>query len=158
MIAELLEAFGNRLHPRFVVGFQLRLFFFFPSHFGTTYLSPSVNPRLLLSREGHRGLGALFEQRVSKLPLAPGDWARLLKGSTAQNKPDLERFHSPGAEHWGGQCHLPIAQVPGTAQLQWEQHGDTESSLLAPGERCAHQTHPFCLLQTQRIGRKIKFN
>lgn len=85
-------------------------FFFFPSHFGTTYLSPSVNPRLLLSREGHRGLGALFEQHVSKLPLAPGDWARLLKGSTAQNKPDLERFHSPGAEHWGGQCHLPIAQ------------------------------------------------
>lgn len=45
MIAELLEAFGNRLLPRTVVSFQLWLF---PSCFGTTYLSPSVNPLVLL--------------------------------------------------------------------------------------------------------------
>lgn len=70
MIAELLEAFGNRLHPRFVVSFQLWLF---PSHFGTTYFSPSVNPRLLLYQEGHEGLQGLFEQHISTPPLAPRD-------------------------------------------------------------------------------------
>lgn len=47
MIAELLEAFGNRLHPRIVVSFQLWLF---PSCFGTTYLSPSVNPRVFVPK------------------------------------------------------------------------------------------------------------
>lgn len=82
MIAELLEAFGNRLHPRFVVSFQLWLF---PSHFGTTYLSPSVNPRLFLYQEGQKGLQGLFEQHESTQLLAPQDWARLLNCSTGKN-------------------------------------------------------------------------
>lgn len=47
MIAELLEAFGNRLHPRIVVSFQLWLFL---SCFGTTYLSPSVNPHVFVPK------------------------------------------------------------------------------------------------------------
>lgn len=49
MIAELLEAFGNRLLPRIVVSFQLWLF---PSCFGTTYLFPSVNPLVFLYQSG----------------------------------------------------------------------------------------------------------
>jgi len=50
MIAELLEAFGNRLHPRLVVSFQLWLF---PSRFGTTYVSPGVNPLVFLYEKAY---------------------------------------------------------------------------------------------------------
>lgn len=136
MIAELLEAFGNRLHPRFVVSFQLWLF---PSHFGTTYLSPSVNPRLLLYREGHKGLRGLFEQHVSRLPLAPQDRARLLNGST-EKKIQTQLWHiftyryTPGAEQQGWAVPPPWSTrsqaVPRDRQLQWEQHWD---KILSPG-------------------------
>lgn len=67
MIAELLEAFGNRLHPHIVVSFQLWLF---PSRFGTTYLSPRVNPLVFLYQKRYkRPLGAGLKL-VSILSLA----------------------------------------------------------------------------------------
>lgn len=58
MIAELLEAFGNRLHPRIVVSFQLWLFL---SCFGTTYLSPSVNPHVFVPKGVQRTPRNFFE-------------------------------------------------------------------------------------------------
>lgn len=75
MIAELLEAFGNRLHPRIVVSFQLWLF---PSCFGTTYLSPSVNPLVFFYQKGYkRSLEVCLSNTSAYCHQPPQDQTRL---------------------------------------------------------------------------------
>lgn len=129
MIAELLEAFGNRLHPRFVVSFQLWLF---PSHFGTTYLSPSVNPRLPLHQEGQKGSRACL-----------GSTSAL---SQASEKTAWAHFHLPAAA-WSraagdGQCHLPRSRGPGCPQRH---HSCSGSSTGVLGQSPLSRVHGSCV-------------
>lgn len=119
MIAELLEAFGNRLHPRIVVSFQLWLF---PSRFGTTYLSPSVNPLVFLYQKGYkRPLGVCLSNMLAYCHWPPQDWTRL--AICSGGKKSFSKFFTYQYTAWNssnilhqwtqyGQSHLSIMQVP----------------------------------------------
>lgn len=119
MIAELLEAFGNRLHPRIVVSFQLWLF---PSCFGTTYLSPSVNPLACLCQKGYkRPPGVCLSSMSAYCHWPPQDWTRL--PNCSGEKRSFGNFFTYQCTSWNssnrlhqwtqyGQCQLSIMQVP----------------------------------------------
>lgn len=91
MIAELLEAFGNRLHPRIVVSFQLWLF---PSRFGTTYLSRSVNPLVFLYQKGYKKPSAVgLSNTPTYCHWPPQDGTRLLNCSGEEKFGKFFTYH-----------------------------------------------------------------
>lgn len=180
MIAELLEAFGNRLHPRIVVSFQLWLF---PSCFGTTYLSPSVNPLVFFTKRGTKDLWRFVwatrqHTVIGLLRIEPGFLIAAVK------KKSFGKFFTYQYTSWNsrnrlhqwtqyGQCHLSITQVPQVvlSMRSWQSIRDTtandfsgrrsgsrgiKSSFLIPWVLCNFvyiEKHPLWLLQTQRVCR-----